>query len=273
LKVVASSLASARRPKLGQHFLTSDRYRDRVVQALPLQAADLVIEIGAGRGAMTGLLAECARQVVAVELDKALANQLKTQFGGNNRVEIMQGDVLELDVAEICRSHGIERVFIFGNLPYYITSPILYHLLGFEGYVSGMAFVVQREVALRMAAKPGSRDYGYLSVLAQACTRPRVAFKIPPGAFTPPPAVFSALISFEMIDTPVAREDRGEFLDFVKLGFGQKRKKLSNNLTPTFSLASVREAFSRVGLGENSRAEELAVDEFAKLFELLKSWR
>jgi 16S rRNA (adenine1518-N6/adenine1519-N6)-dimethyltransferase len=261
-------LSAARRPKLGQHFLTSDRYRLRVAQALPIRASDLVIEIGAGRGAMTGLIAGRARQVVAVELDRFLAEQLKIQF--HNRVEVIQGDILELDVAEVCHRHEAETAFAFGNLPYYITSPILHHLLEFENRLSGMAFVMQREVALRIAARPGSRDYGYLSVLAQMCARPRIAFNIPPGAFTPPPAVFSALITFEMHGTQPDADERRAFLEFVKLGFAQKRKRLSNNLAANYSADSARDALRGLGLREDVRAEELTVEELGKLLEVLR---
>ncbi|HXJ92795.1 MAG TPA: 16S rRNA (adenine(1518)-N(6)/adenine(1519)-N(6))-dimethyltransferase RsmA [Terriglobia bacterium] len=263
-------MSTVRRPKLGQHFLTSDRYRLRVAEALPIGTGDLVIEIGAGRGAMTGLIAERAGQVVAVELDASLAEQLKARFGTSNHVEILQGDILELDIAEVCRRHGVERAFVFGNLPYYITSPILHRLLQFGDHLSGMAFVVQREVALRIAAKPGSRDYGYLSVLVQTCTCPRVAFSIPPGAFTPPPAVFSAFVTFDMSGMLPTVGERSAFLEFVKLGFGQKRKKLSNNLSSAYGTVRVREALRGLNISENARAEQLAVIELEKLFEALK---
>ena len=222
---------------------------------------------------MTGLIAERAGQVVAIELDGSLVEHLKAQFGANRRIKIVQGDILELDIADVCRHHGVERAFVFGNLPYYITSPILHRLLEFEQHLGGMAFVVQREVALRIAAKPGSRDYGYLSVLAQACTCPRVVFDIPPGAFTPPPAVFSALVTFEMRGMPPAADERRAFLEFVKLGFAHRRKKLSNNLAGTYSAAGVREALRGLGLGEGVRAEELTVDELGKLFEVLRRHR
>jgi 16S rRNA (adenine1518-N6/adenine1519-N6)-dimethyltransferase len=205
-----------------------------------------------------------------VELDAALAQALRVQFDTNNCVEIVQGDILEFDIAAVCRRHGVEHAYVFGNLPYYITSPILHHLLQFEGYISGMAFVVQREVALRIAAQPGSRDYGYLSVLAQTCARPRLAFSIPSGAFTPPPAVLSALITFDIPGAQPAADARRAFLEFVKLGFGQKRKKLSNNLSSAYGAARVREALRGLDLDENARAEELAVDELAKLFGALK---
>ena len=262
-------MPTSRRPKLGQHFLTSDRYRLRLAQALPIRASDLVIEIGAGRGAMTGLIADRARQLVAVELDAELAERLKVQFGERNQIEILQGDILGLDIAAVCRRYDVGRSFIFGNLPYYITSPILHHLLRFKDYISGMAFVVQREVALRIAAKPGSRDYGYLTVLAQSLTRPRLAFNIPPSAFTPRPAVFSALITFDMGGLLRSNESRA-FLDFVKLGFAQKRKMISNSLSSAYSAARVREALRGLGLNENVRAEELPVGDLGRLFEALK---
>jgi 16S rRNA (adenine1518-N6/adenine1519-N6)-dimethyltransferase len=264
-------LSNARRPKLGQHFLTSDRYRLRVAQALPIRASDFVIEVGAGRGAMTGLIAERAGQVVAVELDASLAEHLNVQFSANKRIEIVRGDVLELNIADVCHRHDAGRAFIFGNLPYYITSPILHHLFQFEEYLSSMALVMQRDVALRIAAEPGSRDYGYLSVLAQTYARPRLLFSIPPGAFTPPPAVFSALVTFDMGGMPLASDDRRAFLEFVKLGFRQKRKKLSNNLARYYPLDRVREALRGLGLSENLRAEELAADKLADLFEALRS--
>jgi 16S rRNA (adenine1518-N6/adenine1519-N6)-dimethyltransferase len=130
--------------------------------------------------------------------------------------------------------------------------------------------VVQKEVALRIAARPGSRDYGYLSVLVQTHACPRIAFSIPPGAFTPPPAVFSALITFDMHDTLPAGDEYRAFLEFVKLGFAQKRKKLSNNLNSAYSGSSVRLALRALSLSENARAEELTVEELGRLFEVLR---
>jgi 16S rRNA (adenine1518-N6/adenine1519-N6)-dimethyltransferase len=275
-------LASTRRPKLGQHFLTSAAFRRRIADALPICADNLVIEIGAGRGAMTGLLAERAACVVAVELDTRLVEHLREEFSGREGIEIVQADILELNLSELCRSHGVEQAFIFGNLPYYITSPILHHLLESASHIRGMAFVVQREVAFRIAASPGSRAYGYLSVLAQCYSRPRIAFGIPPGAFSPPPAVQSALVTFEMTgETPGglngqagASESQSEirrrkFLEFVKLGFARKRKKLVNNLSARYTADAARNALRNLGLGEGVRAEELPVADLWRVFESL----
>jgi 16S rRNA (adenine1518-N6/adenine1519-N6)-dimethyltransferase len=276
--LAACALVATHRPKLGQHFLTSAVFRRRIADALPVRSDDLVIEIGAGRGAMTGLVVERAARVVAVELDSRLAEQFRKEFAGREGIEILQADILKLDLAELCRSHGVERAFVFGNLPYYITSPILHHLLESAGHVRAMAFVVQREVALRITAGPGSRAYGYLSVLAQCDSRPKIAFSIPPGAFSPPPAVHSALVTFEMtgaLDQQAGTSKswnelrRRKFLDFVKLSFARKRKKLTNNLSVTYPGDTVRDALRSLGLGDSVRAEELPVADLWRVYEAL----
>ena len=281
-------MTAIRRPKLGQHFLASDAFRRRIAAALPVRADDLVIEIGAGGGAMTGLLAERAARVLAVELDPSLADRLRKEFAGRGGVEVVQADILELDLAELCRSHGVKQAFVFGNLPYYITSPILHHLLESASHIRTMAFVVQREVALRITADPGSRAYGYLSVLAQCYSRPQIAFSIPPGAFSPPPAVHSALVTFAMADemlggmageTAAAFEGstsetqteirRRKFLEFVKISFAQKRKKLANNLAAAYPIDAVRNALRSLHLRDNVRAEELTVADLWRVFEAI----
>lgn len=264
-----------RRPQLGQHFLISDAYRRRVADGLAIGFDDLVLEIGPGHGAMTGLLMERARKVVAVEIDGQLAEGLRGHFAGDERVEVKLADILQVDLAGICSDHGAERLFAFGNLPYYITSPILHHLLDSASQLRGMAFVVQLEVADRITAKPGSRAYGYLSVLAQAYTRARLAFSIPPGAFSPPPAVQSALVTFEMTGAlAVCDENRTrKFLNLVKLGFAQKRKKLANNLASRYPLELARDALRSCGFSENARAEALTVQDFIRLFDCLQPQR
>ena len=261
---------SKRRPKLGQHFLSSAGYRRRIVEALDLRGDDLVMEIGPGRGAMTELLAKRVRQVVAVELDRSLAEALHQQFSGKN-IEILGGDILKTNLADLARRHGTEKCFVFGNLPYYITSPIIHHLLDFAASIHGMALLVQREVAERLTARPGTRAYGYLSVLAQCHSEPRVAFVVPAGAFSPPPKVQSALVKFHMhAKFPArSREDRARFLEFVKRCFAQKRKNLLNNLAATFGRARVLAALDGFRLAPSARAEELSVEQLAALWQAL----
>jgi 16S rRNA (adenine1518-N6/adenine1519-N6)-dimethyltransferase len=267
-------LPRPRRPKLGQHFLSDARIRERVVRSIALRANDLVIEIGPGKGAMTGLLAARAGRVVAVELDTTLAELLEEKFRDNPRVEVVRGDILATDLAEICRRQQAEDCFVFGNLPYYITSPILHHLFQYRMSIRGMALLVQREVAERIAAAPGSRAYGYLSVLAQLYSRPRIAFSVRPGAFSPPPKVQSALVQFEMTARPSTPEleavDAEEFLKFAQTCFGKKRKSTLNNLGERFGRTRVEQALADLGLARSIRAEQLSLSQLARLHRRLQ---
>lgn len=261
-------MARTRRPKLGQHFLSSAGYRQRIVEALALRPDDLVVEIGPGRGAVTELVAERARRVVAIELDGSLARQLEEKVKDQPAIEILQGDILSTDLAALCRRHQAERCYVFGNLPYYLTSPIIHHLMNSAGWIRGMALLVQREVAERLTAAPGSRDYGYLTVLAQLHSQPRMVLNVPPGAFSPPPKVQSALVDFTMRPKFPAwsAHERARFLAFVKLCFAQKRKNLLNNLRKAYSGDPIDAAFRTLGISSRLRAEELDLDRFASLF-------
>jgi 16S rRNA (adenine1518-N6/adenine1519-N6)-dimethyltransferase len=262
-------MALARRPKLGQHFLTSEGYRRRIVAALPLGQDDLVIEIGPGRGAMTGLLAKRVGRVVAVELDAALASRLREEHQAQKRIEIIEGNILANDIRAICRERHAGSCFVFGNLPYYITSPIIHYLMESAEVIHGMALLVQREVAERLTARPGSRDYGYLSVLVQLSSEPCIAMGVPPGAFSPPPKVHSALVQFAMrTKFPEWRSpEQTEFLEFVQLCFAQKRKNLTNNLGHDYGKELVRGALEALRLPASARGEELTVEQLVALRE------
>ncbi len=257
-----------RRPRLGQHFLSARRYAERIAGALEMGRDELVIEIGAGQGALTGLLAERAGRVLALELDEALAAGLEEQFRDRPSVQILRGDVLEADFSELCRRAGQTRCTVLGNLPYYITSPILHRLFEHRASIRAMALLMQKEVAERLTAVPGTSAYGYLSVLCQAFSQPRLAFRVPPGAFTPPPRVQSALVTFRMVSSlPVpAAQQPEEFLLLVQRAFAHKRKKLVNNLAAHYARQTLAEALDRLDLAPTVRAEELSVAAFAKLF-------
>lgn len=262
-----------RRPKLGQHFLSSPHYRERIADALRLRGEDLVIEIGPGRGAMTGLLARRAGRVVAIELDAALAKRLQDQFADSPAVQITEADILTADISRICRNASAKDCCVFGNLPYYITSPILHRLFEFRKSIRAMALLMQREVAERITAAPGSRDYGYLSVFVQLFSQPQLLFTVPPGAFSPPPKVQSALVDFRM--TPRfpdwSPERESGFLNFVKTCFAQKRKSLMNNLAVVASRAEIEAALAHLRLPSNIRAEQLAVEQLAALHAALRA--
>ena len=216
---------------------------------------------------MTQLLAARAQQVVALEVDPELARKLQQEFASKPRIEVLEADILLTDLASLCRRYQRERCYVFGNLPYYITSPILHHLLGYAQWIHGMGLVMQREVAERLCALPASRPYGYLTILTQLDTNPRIEFGIPPGAFSPPPKVDSALVTFQMKSEGIrlATQERKALLDFVKLCFAHKRKNLLNNLQPVYTRRRVESALAALKLPATLRAEQLALEQFAEL--------
>ncbi|MGD0663331.1 MAG: 16S rRNA (adenine(1518)-N(6)/adenine(1519)-N(6))-dimethyltransferase RsmA [Syntrophorhabdales bacterium] len=258
------------RPKLGQHFLRDRRFQRRIVESLAIQANDLVLEIGPGRGAMTELLAARAQQIIAIEVDRELARMLQQKFSNKPGIEVLEADILLSDLSTLCQRYQRERCFVFGNLPYYITSPILHHLLDYAESICGMGLVVQREVAERLSALPGSRDYGYLTVLTQLGTNPYIEFGVPPGAFSPPPKVDSALVTFQMKGIQLPAEQRKTLLEFVKLCFAHKRKNLLNNLAPAYPRRRVEAELLALKLPPTIRAEQLAVEQFEKLLARLR---
>ena len=261
------------RPKLGQHFLRDRRFQQRIVATLAIQPDDLVCEIGAGRGAMTELLAARAKQVVALEIDLSLVRKLQQNCANRPNIAVLEADILQTDLAGLCRRYQRESCYVFGNLPYYITSPILHHLLDEAAWIKGMGFVVQREVAERLTALPGSRPYGYLTVLTQLATKPRLEFGIPPGAFSPPPKVDSALVTFQMKSDHPLPEDRKALLEFVKLCFAHKRKNLLNNLQPVYGRPRVEAALAALEWPPTIRAEQVQLQQFAELEARLRAGR
>lgn len=262
------------RQKLGQHFLNNPAWQNRILEKLPYASNDIWIEIGAGQGQLTRHLSRHARRLVAIETDPLLAQSLRAQIAANPyewpNIEIAEGDVLSLDVLALARRAGLaenEKFRVYGNLPYYITSPIVHRLFQWVDHIASIHTVIQLEVAQRIAAKPRSRDYGYLSVACQLYTHPEIAFKIPPGAFRPPPKVDSALVSMSLPGerTNVSVSDDALFLRFVQACFAHKRKILRNNLRPLASDEVIHHALAESGLTQDARAEELSLAQFASL--------
>jgi 16S rRNA (adenine1518-N6/adenine1519-N6)-dimethyltransferase len=259
-------------PKLGQHFLSDLRYCSRIAEALELRPDDLVIEVGPGRGAVTGLLSSRARYVVAIEIDPQLVDELRQKFRHTPNVEIIPSDILRTDLGEICRRRNFHQCYVFGNLPYYITSPIIHHVFRFAAQVRAMGLLVQREVADRLAARPSSRDYGYLTVFTRLYASAQVAFHIPPGAFSPPPKVQSSFVRFEMQGRgqSVSPEEEQEFLLFLKQSFAYKRKKLLNCLSTKYPRQRIEVEIERLGLPSGVRAEQLSLEQFLAIFSGLR---
>ena len=288
---VVSTRRPQLRPKLGQHFLTSDSFAAQIVDALGDVSQSTVLEIGPGRGVLTSLLAKRARRLIAVELDRVLAAQLRLRFGMFSNVEVIEADILSIDFDSLfgpkpgLSRPGIEfkpaPAQVIGNLPYYITSDILLRLFDYAKYFETLVILVQREVADRIAAKPGSRDYGLLSATAQLYARVEKLFTLPPGAFSPPPKVHSTVLRLTM--APRQHElglagsglsgngqDKDGFMDFLKLSFGQKRKTLWNNLKSAYPEPSLRAALAQARVKPAARAETLSLEESATLFRALR---
>jgi 16S rRNA (adenine1518-N6/adenine1519-N6)-dimethyltransferase len=226
------------------------------------------VEIGAGHGEMTEHLASTGAPVYAVEFDPPLAAALQRFAKRFPNVTVVSADILETDLAALT---GGRRVRVYGNLPYYITSPILHHLFADAELIDEIHIVIQHEVALRLVAKPGTRDYGYLSVLTQYYSRPELVLEIPRSAFRPPPEVSSALVTLRLPGerTKLPNLDESKFLDFVKMCFSQKRKTLVNNLKLRVTPELIREALANLNLRADARAEQLSVSNLAELSERL----
>jgi 16S rRNA (adenine1518-N6/adenine1519-N6)-dimethyltransferase len=293
MRVNVPKVVSARRPqhkpKLGQHFLSSDSFALQIVDALGDVSQNTVLEIGPGRGVLTSLLAKRAHRLIAVELDRVLAAQLRLRFGMFSNVEVIEGDVLSIDFDSLfgpkpgLRRPGIEfkpaPAKVIGNLPYYITSDILLRLFEYAKYFESLVIMVQREVADRIAAEPGSRDYGLLSATAQLYARVEKLITLPPGAFAPPPKVHSTVLRLTMAprQEELGLNENGYseegFINFLKLSFGQKRKTLWNNLKAGYPEAALRAALAKAKIKPAARAETLSLKESAALFRALPSSR
>jgi 16S rRNA (adenine1518-N6/adenine1519-N6)-dimethyltransferase len=265
-EIATLGLAMARQ-HMGQHFLKDIGWRKRILESLPRAAGEAWLEIGAGHGEMTELLAAEGRCVIAGEADAKLAEGLRARAKDWGKVEIVSGDILKLDLKKIVQG----KFRVYGNLPYYITSPILHHMFEYADDIASIHIVIQLEVAARIVASPGRRDYGYLSTLCQYYARPEIVLRIPPGAFRPPPRVTSALVSMTLPGerASLAIEKENELLRFVQICFGQKRKTLRNNLRAITSDENIRATLADCGIRPDARAEQLSVAEFGALFRAL----
>jgi 16S rRNA (adenine1518-N6/adenine1519-N6)-dimethyltransferase len=275
-----SAARPSKKPKLGQHFLVDRSAATRIVEELGDLSQVTVLEIGPGRGAITSLLTRRARRVIAVELDRVLAAQLRMHFALYPNVEIIEADILTVDFGTLFGpkpgstrpgiNHVPDTVRVVGNLPYFITSEILLRLFEYRRYFDRMVLMVQREVADRLAAEPGNSEYGLLSATAQLYSRVENLFTLPPAAFDPPPKVHSSVVRLTMerrLETLQVPEKA--FIEFLKLSFGQKRKTLWNNLKTDYEPAKLRAALEKAKVESTGRAEELSLEKAAALFRAL----
>jgi 16S rRNA (adenine1518-N6/adenine1519-N6)-dimethyltransferase len=252
------------RQKLGQHFLADHSWRQQIRQTLAIRPGETWLEIGAGHGEMTDLLAADGAHVIAIETDPRLIPGLRTKAAACPAIEIIAADVLETDLRQIVAGR---RVRVYGNLPYYITSPILRHLFQIADCITSIHIVIQLEVAARIVAPPGRRDYGYLSTLCQFYAHPEIALRIPQDAFHPPPKVMSALVQMTLPGerANLGIENEPQFLAFLQACFAQKRKTLRNNLRTVAGAENLAPALESLGLSSSARAEELTLTQFGSL--------
>ena len=278
---VVSARRPQSKPKLGQHFLTSPDAAGRIVDALGDISQSTVLEIGPGRGILTSLLARQARRLIAVELDRVLAAQLRLKFGMARNVEILEADILAIDLDSLfgpkpgLGQPGIEfkpqPVKVVGNLPYYITSDILLRLFQFSRYFESIVIMVQREVGERVAARPGGSEYGLLSATAQLYARVENLFTLAPGVFAPPPKVHSSVLRLTISPRQEELGVAGDgFMDFLRLSFAQKRKTLWNNLKEKYDEAALKHALAQAKVKPAARAETLSLEQSAAVYRALR---
>jgi len=241
------------RQKLGQHFLIKGKTLERIAKAVCGEHTPLVVEIGPGRGALTERLLAHADRVAAIELDASLAAHLRERWSDEPRLAILEANALHVDWSQW--GEGV----LAGNLPYYIATPLISRYVREPDALSRAVFLIQKEVAERVTAQPGGREYGYLSVECQFYAQTEYLFSVSPGAFQPPPKVDSAVIRLTPQPAP-AVDDPASFLEFVSICFRQKRKTLRNNLVGHYP-AKAYESRPEI----SRRAETLSVDEFVEL--------
>lgn len=257
--------------KFGQNFLIDPHVLDKIIRSAEITPDDMVLEIGPGIGTMTQYLACAAGKVVAVEIDRALIPILEETLEGYDNVRVINGDILKMDLAKLAEEeNGGRPVKVVANLPYYITTPIIMSL--FEGQVplKSITVMVQKEVADRMQAAPGSKDYGALSLAVQYYAKPYIAANVPQNCFIPRPRIGSAVIRLERYETPpVEVKDEKLLFQVIRASFNQRRKTLANGLKNSpeldFSKEEIEAAIGKLGRGPAVRGETLTLEEFAEL--------
>ena len=263
--------------KFGQNFLIDTRVLDKIINAAGLTKEDMVLEIGPGIGTMTQYLAEAAREVVAVEIDNNLIPILRETLKDYENVTIINNDILKVDIKELAESHNGNRpIKVVANLPYYITTPIIMGLFESNVPIDNITVMVQKEVAERMQAKPGTKDYGALSLAVQYYAEPYIVANVPPNCFIPRPNVGSAVIRLTRHQNPpVQVKDAGLMFTLIRASFNQRRKTLQNGLYNSPELFYTKEqiawAIEQLGVSAQIRGEALTLEQFGRLSDIFSS--
>ena len=261
--------------RYGQNFLTEESILDEIIEAAGIDKETVVLEIGPGLGTLTRRLSGAAGRVIAVEIDTDLMPVLKETLQDCENVSVINKDIMKCDIRELLREYADGgRICVVANLPYYITTPIVLMLLNYSDIIKSITIMIQKEVALRMQAHPGSKDYGALSLAVQYYADPRICVEAPADCFYPMPGVDSVVIHMEMYEEPpVKTGDRELMFKLIRAAFNMRRKTLPNAVSQAglgFSRGQVEEALAAMGLSATIRGEALTLEEFALLSEKLK---
>jgi 16S rRNA (adenine1518-N6/adenine1519-N6)-dimethyltransferase len=248
--------------KFGQHFLFDRNILKKILNCSGVTGEDTVIEIGPGLGTLTNIIAERAKEVIAIEFDRKLISRLKENVESNLNVTIITADALKFDYETIQN-----RFRVVANIPYYITTPLLFRLLEYRENIISMTLLLQKEVAERIVASPGGKDYGVLSISSRIFTRPELKFMVTRKVFSPPPDVDSAVVHFEVSPVPLFKiKDVSLFRDVVKTAFSQRRKTIINSLK---KFEGIGDALEAAGIDAKLRPETVSIEDFARLTDAL----
>ncbi len=273
LRVILFEMRAKR--KFGQNFLTGAHYPQRIVNSVSPQPGETIVEIGPGRGALTGLLIESGAKITAIEIDRELIEPLTERFAGYANFRLIEGDAITVDICDMIKPATEARVV--ANLPYYVSTAILQRLIGQRICLREMTLMLQREVVERITAAPGGKEYGYLSVIAQLYCETEKLFDVPPGAFRPSPKVYSSLLRLRIRPQPAVHVvDEILFVELVKVLFAQRRKTILNNMRAGIDRLGIKEdsdltsILADSSIDPNRRSETLSIEQMAAVSNVIK---
>lgn len=272
IRTIAEQFGFTFKKGLGQNFLTSQTVLEEIADAAEIDGGG-VLEIGPGFGVLTQELSKHAEKVVSIEIDERLNDVLDYTLAECENVKIINADVMKTDLPKlIADEFGNERISVAANLPYYITTPIITMLLEQKLAINNIVIMIQKEVAQRLNAQPGTKDYGAITLLCRYYTEPEIITTVPAGLFVPPPKVDSAVLKLRILDEPAVKvKDEAVFFKTVKAAFAQRRKTLLNCLAQAFPMSKpeLMELMDSIGIAPSRRGETLSIEEFAKLADAL----
>ncbi|MCL4416566.1 MAG: 16S rRNA (adenine(1518)-N(6)/adenine(1519)-N(6))-dimethyltransferase RsmA [Actinobacteria bacterium] len=256
---------------LGQNFLVDKNIIRKIISSPSFTGADIVLEIGSGRGELALALAKVVKQVYALEIDQRLYPELEKNLNGLNNCQVIKNDILKFDITKFCESNRIgQKLRIIGNIPYYISSPIIEHLINHSNHIKDVYLTVQKEFARRVIAIPGSKDYGSFSCFVQYYAKAKILFNIKNSCFKPMPKVDSSFLALEFREKPeIEVKDEDGLFKLIRTAFSQRRKTLRNSLSEFLTRLELELVLSDLGVSINARAEELSLVQFIRLYNYL----